>query len=214
MRDCDHGTDRRGWTLLGMTAIQETSEYELWTRAVEGDAGAFGELFDQHRDRVFGHALRALASRHDAEDATAIAFLELWRHRRRVRVVNGSVIGWLLLTTNNVCRNQARSARRYRLALAKLTPEQAHPDPSDELSVEMDRARRAPGVRDAFKQLSARDQDILTLCVLEELTTAEAAFALRIPIGTVKSRLFRARKRMAELMVQSAPDAREQWSPS
>lgn len=197
-----------------MTAAEGTNEDELWARAVEGDAGAFGELFDEHRDRVFGHARRALASRHDAEDTTAIVFLELWRHRRRVRVVNGSVIGWLLVTTNNVCRNQARSARRYRLALAKLSPERAHPDSSDELAVEMDRVRSAPGVRVVFNQLSARDQNILTLCVLEELSTAEAALALRIPIGTVKSRLFRAKKRMAELMVQSAPDAREQWSLS
>ncbi|WP_104165434.1 RNA polymerase sigma factor [Cryobacterium sp. N22] len=195
-----------------MTAARGTNEYEVWGRAVEGDAGAFGELFDEHRDRVFGHALRALASRHDAEDATAIVFLELWRHRRRVRVVNGSVIGWLLVTTNNVCRNQARSARRYRLALSKLSPERSHPDPSDELGAELDRDRKAPGVREIFAQLSARDQDILTLCVLEELTTAEAALALRIPVGTVKSRLYRAKNRMAELMLQSAPDVREGWS--
>lgn len=195
-----------------MTAARGTNEYEVWARAVEGDAGAFGELFDEHRDRVFGHALRALASRHDAEDATAIVFLELWRHRRRVRVVNGSVIGWLLVTTNNVCRNQARSARRYRLALSKLSPERSHPDPTDDLSAELDRARSAPGVREVFAQLSARDQDILTLCVLEELTTAEAALALRIPIGTVKSRLHRAKNRMAELMLQSTPNAREGWS--
>jgi RNA polymerase sigma-70 factor (ECF subfamily) len=195
-----------------MTAARGTNEYAVWARAVEGDAGAFGELFDEHRDRVFGHALRALASRHDAEDATAIVFLELWRHRRRVRVVNGSVIGWLLVTTNNVCRNQARSNRRYRLALSKLSPERSHPDPSDELGVELDRARSAPGVREVFAQLNARDQDILTLCVLEELTTAEAALALRIPIGTVKSRLSRAKNRMAELMLQNAPDVREGWS--
>lgn len=201
-------------TLVDMRAAQGTNEYELWTRAVEGDAAAFGLIFDEHRDRVFGHALRVLASRHDAEDATAVVFFELWRHRRRVRVVNGSIIGWLLVTTNNVCRNQARSARRYRLALAKLSPDQAHPDPSDQLAADMDRAGSAPNVREVFKQLSARDQTILTLCVLEELSGAEAALALNIPLGTVKSRLSRAKKRMAELMVQSAPDIREEWSLS
>jgi RNA polymerase sigma factor (sigma-70 family) len=195
-----------------MTPAGGTNEYELWARAVDGDAAAFGEIFDLHRDRVFGHALRALATRHDAEDVTAIAFLELWRHRRRVRVVNGSIVGWLLVTTNNVCRNQARSARRYRLAIAKLSPEPASPDPTDDTAAGIDRARRAPGVREVFAQLSARDQDILTLCVLEELTCAEAALALRIPIGTVKSRLSRAKTRMADLMVHAAPDAREGWS--
>lgn len=197
-----------------MGTVQGTNEYELWARAVEGDAGAFGEIFDEHRDRVFGHALRSLSSPHDAEDATAVVFFELWRHRRRVRVVNGSIIGWLLVTTNNVCRNQARAARRYRLALAKLSPDQARPDPSEQLAVDMDRAGSAPNVRDVFKQLSVRDQNILTLCVLEELSGAEAALALHIPIGTVKSRLFRAKKRMAELMMQDTPDVREEWSLS
>jgi RNA polymerase sigma-70 factor (ECF subfamily) len=191
---------------------ESASEYELWARAVDGDAEAFGSIFDRHRDRVFGHALRALASPHDAEDVTAMAFLELWRHRARVRVVNGSVIGWLLVTTNNVCRNHARSMRRYRLALSKLSPERPH-DASDDWAADVDAARRAPGVRDVFAQLPARDQDVLTLCVLEELSVAEAAAALRIPEGTVKSRLSRAKKRMAALVLQSTSDLRELRSP-
>ncbi|WP_143466114.1 RNA polymerase sigma factor, partial [Leifsonia sp. NCR5] len=61
-------------------------------------------------------------------------------------------------------------------------------------------------VRDAFAKLSRQDQDVITLCVLEELTTSQAAQALGVPDGTVKSRLSRARKRLAELASPLADD--------
>ena len=56
----------------------------LWERGAAGDGGAFGLIFDLHRDRVFRHAYRILQDVHDAEDASAVAFLELWRRRRRL----------------------------------------------------------------------------------------------------------------------------------
>ena len=187
-------------------------EPALWARAVAGEADAFGALFDRHRDRVFGHALRSLASPHDAEDVTAVVFLELWRHRNRVQPVNGSLIGWLLVTTNNVCRNHVRSARRYRHALSQLSLPRPQHDHADDVLNAIERSRHSSGVRTAFGRLSARDQHILTLCVLEELTHAEAASALNIPIGTVKSRLFRAKKRMSDDVLVHDPDSINTWS--
>jgi RNA polymerase sigma-70 factor (ECF subfamily) len=68
----------------------------LWSRGVDGNGSAFGELFDIHHDRVFRHAYRLVENRHDAEDVTATAFLELWRRRADVRLVDGSVLPWLL----------------------------------------------------------------------------------------------------------------------
>jgi DNA-directed RNA polymerase specialized sigma24 family protein len=61
----------------------------LWRRSLEGDGEAFGALFDRHRDRVFGHACRLADTRQDAEDVVASAFLELWRRRAEVRLVDG-----------------------------------------------------------------------------------------------------------------------------
>lgn len=80
------------------------------------------KLFDRHRDRVFGHACRLVESRYDAEDVTASAFLELWRRRGDVRLVEGSVLPWLLVTTGNVARNSRRGTRRYRQFLSRLPP--------------------------------------------------------------------------------------------
>lgn len=93
---------------------------ELWTRSIGGDSAAFGELFDKHRDRIFRHAFHLIGDVHDAEDALATGFLELWRRRKHVRVVGGSILPWLLITTTNTCRNLQRAARRYRTFIDAL----------------------------------------------------------------------------------------------
>lgn len=172
-------------------------EAETWVRAVSGDPEAFGAIFDLHRDRVFGHSLRLVGSVPDAEDVTALVFLEAWRRRAAVRVVDGSIIGWLLVTANYVVRNQSRTLHRHQIAMAKFPPAVPQSDHADSVLLRLDDRARSSHVRSAFAQLSQRDQDVLTLCVLEELSLTHAAIALRVPIGTVKSRLSRAKRRLA-----------------
>lgn len=168
-----------------------------WEAAVSGDADAFAAIYDQHRDRVFGHAIRLVRNHHDVEDVTALVFLEAWRLRQRVRVVDDSILPWLFVTTNFVVRNFTRTARRHRAAMAKLP---ADLEPDDGITV-IDSAIDSQGqrsqVRLAFAALSQRDQDALMLCVLEALSMREAAAALRVPEGTVKSRQARAKERLA-----------------
>jgi RNA polymerase sigma factor (sigma-70 family) len=181
----------------------QRDESTLWSTAGEGDSAAFGEIFDLHRDRVFGQALRLVRSVHDAEDITAVVFLEAWRRRAAVRIVDGSIIGWLLLTTNYVARNQTRSSRRYRAALAQLPPPEAAPSGSDDVDARLDSRKRESVVHSAFARLNKRDQDVLTLCVVEELTMSAAAAALDVPVGTVKSRLARAKARLGALTTET-----------
>ncbi|MFF1572616.1 RNA polymerase sigma factor [Leifsonia sp. NPDC058292] len=161
-------------------------------------------LFDLHHDRVFRQALRLTASVHDAEDITAVVFLEAWRKRDVMRVVDGSVVGWLLVTTNYVFRNSVRSSRRYRQALEHLPAPEHAPDHSGVVDERIDSDARRGALRAALATLPRRDQDILTLCVLEELSTADAAEALGIAQGTVKSRLSRAKTRLSELLNDAA----------
>lgn len=92
----------------------------LWRRVVEGNGDAFTLIFDRHRDVVFRHASRQFQLSHTAEDVTAMVFYEAWRRRLFVRVVDGSVLPWLLVTTNNVARNQARHEPRPRYLLSRL----------------------------------------------------------------------------------------------
>jgi RNA polymerase sigma factor (sigma-70 family) len=169
----------------------------LWDRARSGDSGAFGVLFDEHRDRVFGQALRLMRSIPDAEDVTALVFLEAWRRRSAVSVVDGSIIGWLLVTTNFVARNTVRTTRRHRAAMATLPSPEHSPDFSPDVDARLDSKDRAAAARGAFARLSKNDQDVITLCVIEELTLPVAATVLDVPVGTVKSRLSRAKRRLA-----------------
>jgi RNA polymerase sigma-70 factor, ECF subfamily len=184
-------------------------EAETWSRARSGDSASFAALFDRHRDRVFGQALRLLRKPHDAEDVTAMVFLEAWRRRDAVRVVDGSIIAWLLVTTNNVVRNHTRSSHRYRLALSKLSEPAPEPDRTPEVDDALDNRARDRMIRDAFAGLPAADQDVITLCVLEQIPLAEAATVLRVPIGTVKSRLSRAKRRLGDLALSTLEPALE-----
>lgn len=108
-----------------------TDDAGPWARSLDGDGAAFAELYDRHRDRVFRHAARLVTSQHDAEDVLAAAFLELWRRRGDVRLVGGSVLPWLLVTTSNVARNVGRGTRRYRTLLDRLPRETTTADAAD-----------------------------------------------------------------------------------
>ncbi|MCU1580825.1 MAG: hypothetical protein QOD72_737 [Acidimicrobiaceae bacterium] len=183
------------------------SEVDLWSRAIDDDAIAFGRVFEMHADRVFGHSLRLTQSAADADDVTALVFLEAWRRRKAVPVIDGSIIGWLLVTANYTARNLARSMRRHRLAMSKLPLLVDEPDPTSAVDHRIDAAANDIGVMVAFSSLSRHDQDVLALCVLEELSLAHAAHALRVPIGTVKSRLSRAKARLARAVRESSVQA-------
>jgi RNA polymerase sigma-70 factor (ECF subfamily) len=162
------------------------SDIDDWARAQSGDAEAFGRVFSRHQARVFRHCLRLLPDLEDARDAVASTFLEAWRRRGAVRMVEGSVIGWLLVTATNVSRNLVRSRRRYSALLASL------PRPvADELGSSTNEV--SSSVRAAVASLPSRQRDVVTLCLLEGFSEADAAASLQVARGTVKSRLSRAR---------------------
>ena len=166
-------------------------EARLWSLARGGDAQAFAAVFDLHRDRVFRHALRLLGSWPDAEDVAASAFLELFRRRGDVRLVNGSVLPWLLVTAANLARNFSRARRRYHEFLERLphTGEAASADAG--MSLDLD-----PGLLRALRQLPDEDVALLALVALEDFAIADAAAALGISAAAAKTRLHRARQRI------------------
>jgi RNA polymerase sigma-70 factor (ECF subfamily) len=175
---------------------QGTDEAE-WVAALDGDGEAFGRIFDRHRDRVRRHGYRLAPTPSDVDDLVAITFLEAWRLRGRVRLVDGSILPWLLVTAANVARNQQRSARRYRALLGKLPVGEAAPDPATLID--------DTGVAAQFDRLPLADRQVLALCVVEGFSEREAASALGVPPGTVKSRLARARRRLAGLITEPSP---------
>jgi RNA polymerase sigma-70 factor (ECF subfamily) len=158
-----------------------------WRAVGEGDPRGLARLFDRHEARLFRHAARLLTDREDAKDAVAIAFFELWRRRTAVRLVDGSPLPWLLNTVSNTARNLERSSRRYRVLLGRARAA----DPSAEM-----RAADESGVLSALRKLPEKEQSVVVLTIMQGYGMSETATALGIPVGTVKSRLSRAKTRL------------------
>lgn len=171
--------------------MMDDSDEAVWARVTTGDARAFGVIWDRHRARVFRH-LRAGAPSADAEDLTAMTFLELWRRRRAVRFVDGSLLPWLIVTARNVARNASRSARRYERFLASLPA----PVPVDGPEKRVDLDERTAAVRAALTHAKPADADLLAMTALEGFTVAEAAAVLGLSESAAKMRLSRLRTRL------------------
>jgi RNA polymerase sigma factor (sigma-70 family) len=192
----------------------EPSDAELWAGARKTDPAPFGQLFDRHADRIYRHCRRQVDSKEEAEDVTSAVFLEAWRRRNDVVFTErDSVLPWLLAVANNAVRNRRRTLRRHRNLLAKLPPMPVEHDHSDQVAAQVDLQRDGEHVLAAFRQLRPAEQDVLALCVWNELSHEEAALALGIPTGTVKSRLARARDRLREL-AERENSKRKRLSPT
>ena len=172
------------------------SDAALILLSSSGTPDAFGALFERHRDRVFRHVFARIGHREEAEDSTAVVFLEAWRRRKSIFLHEGSALPWLLTTANFAVLNRRRSLRRYRRLLEHLPHQQHEDDHAPEVLRSLGLRDEHQRVRQAMGRLRLADQDILTLCIIEELSPAQAADALSIPIGTVKSRLSRAKEKL------------------
>ncbi|POH58489.1 sigma-70 family RNA polymerase sigma factor [Cryobacterium zongtaii] len=175
---------------------------ELWSRSLAGEGDAFGVLYDRHRDRIFRHAYRLSGNRHDAEDILSAAFLELWRRRSKVRLVEDSVLPWLLVTTTNVARNGRRAAFRYSKLLLSLPRGEVVNIHKSEDSYAEDAANVNAAL--ALRSLSPTDMHLVSLVVFEDYSLAAAAAILNITPGAAKTRMHRARRRMRAAIAEGA----------
>jgi RNA polymerase sigma-70 factor (ECF subfamily) len=165
-----------------------------------GDSSAFAELFDSYARAVYNHAFRLTADWSTAEDVMAATFMEAWRLRENVDPEGGSLRPWLLGIATNTARNQYRSNRRYRRAAsAAAAAERAVPDHAEEVADRVDDRRRLATALTALAALRRPEREVIALCLGEGLDYEAAAEALGIPVGTVASRLSRARKKLRAL---------------
>lgn len=189
--------------------MSEQTDADLLFRLSRGDEVAYRELFRRHERATYRVALVMMQSTWDAEEVVASTFLELWRKRDAVRLVDGSVLPWLLTVLSLMAKNHQRGTRRYRKLLARVPHAGTEPDHADEVARTVDALPVTAAVREALAELDARDASILLLCVVQELSTRDAALALGIPDGTVKSRLSRVKARLRSRLNAYAPTPKE-----
>lgn len=156
------------------------------------DPERFGVLYERHAAGVRGFAVSRLGHE-GAEDVTAETFIAAFRIRARFDRTRDSARPWLMGIAVRQIANRKRAERaRYRM-LAALAPEGPTEGPAEAVSHAMAvRSLRGP-LATALARLRAPDRDVLLLMAWADLSYAEAAEALDIPIGTVRSRLNRAR---------------------
>jgi RNA polymerase sigma-70 factor (ECF subfamily) len=187
------------------------ADVALWTDLVRGDAQALGELFDRYSRPVYNFAFRRTASWALAEEVTQATFVSLWRRARSLPGDLSTGRGWLFGIAENECRNAVRGAaraNRLRTRLVDQAGSGADPDHADAVSDRVDAERRMAEVRDLLRRLPAHEQRTIELVVWSGLSMAEAAAAMGVAEGTVKSRLSRARGRLTQLVDAPIPGGR------
>jgi RNA polymerase sigma-70 factor (ECF subfamily) len=176
--------------------VQETSDEALVLSIATGDKQALQVLYGRHNVRVYRFVLRFLNDESSAEDLVSEVFFDVWRQANRFEA-RSQVSTWLLA----IARNKALSALRRR-STEELDDEVAEfiEDPADNPEVTMQKKQRSSLLAECLTQLSAAHREIIDLVYYHEKSIDEVAEIIGVPQNTVKTRMFYARKRIAELM--------------
>jgi RNA polymerase sigma-70 factor, ECF subfamily len=167
---------------------------DLVQRAIAGDRVAFLSIYQRHHDGIFRFARAMTGSIATAEDVTQEVFLEFLRELRRFDPARGSLATYLYAIARNVSRYRLRKERRF---VSLDRPEDRASAGADPVA-SMVASETVTRVRLFIRALPSRYREVLILCDLQGLTYDEAARVLDTPVGTIRSRLHRARVRLGE----------------
>lgn len=188
--------------------LAAASDADLWQRIQKSDADAFAELYRRHLRAVLGFCLRRTAEPALADDLSSTVFLETWRKRERLALTTDSARPLLMGIATNLLRHHWRARRRHADALLRLRGAAERlpgAEEDDETIARLDAQEALRGARQVLDTLPRRELEVLSLVAWADLTYEETAAALRIPVGTVRSRLARARKRIKSAAPQPQP---------
>jgi RNA polymerase sigma-70 factor, ECF subfamily len=171
---------------------------DLMSQTAQGNHQAFAELYDLTERRVYGMVLRVLRSPDHAQEVTQEVYTEVWRQAARYCPDKGSVITWIITMARRRAVDRVRSvssevARESRYAVAA---EPEIDDVWDRASQKQDIER----VRHGLRSLSDAQSQALTLAYYQDLTQSQIAAQLNVPLGTVKTRIRDAMKRLGEAL--------------
>ncbi|MFC1543860.1 RNA polymerase sigma factor [Gemmatimonadota bacterium] len=186
---------------IDQAQLPRMSDEELLSNSLEGNRVAFDLLIDRYYDRLYGYLLRFLKDPEMAEDLLQETFLRVWRKRGDFKHI-ASFSTWIYTIAGNLARSEWRRRKRWRML--RLGPGETEDDPDIELpdpkaqtdtKVENELAVRA--LAEAVQKLPERYRQVVILRDMQGMTYEEIAGIVRVPVGTVKSRLNRGR-----LMIQ------------
>ena len=182
----------------------------LVRRCVAGDAAAWEEIVQQYHRRIYNICYRFTGSGSDAEDLTQEVFIKMYRTLSTYDVGRGAFITWVTTMTRNLLVDHFRKGKQERLTDSLDTTASDHEDamplgdripdqgPSPDTKVQSREAGQA--VHEALQRLSPELREAVILRDLQDMDYREIATALRVPEGTVKSRINRGRAELARLL--------------
>lgn len=177
-------------------------DVQLIDRYLAGDVQAFNELMEAHEDRVFGICMRMMQDREAALDATQDTFLTVFRKADRYQA-KAAFSTWLYRVAVNTCYDHLRRRKRKQADPLPDTHDPVDRTANDEYhAIEM-----RPDIEAALADLSPEFRAAVVLVDLQGMSLDQAADTLDVPTGTVKSRLFRARKQLSERLGNLTPDS-------
>ena len=188
-----------------VTAVEVAADHEL-IRLSAADPEVFGQIFDRHASTIHRYLARRVG-RTLADDLTAETFLIAFRGRDKYDMSHINCRPWLYGIAANLLRGHQRAEIRQYRALARTGIDPAYSDGAFDASE--NRVIAAGQVRDLaalLAKLPAGERDVLTLVSQAQLSYPEVARALDIPVGTVRSRLHSARKRIRKAFPDLAPE--------
>jgi len=199
-----------GLNLESLNSSNLVADEQLVAAARAGDQDAFAQLVRRHEDQVFTMALRLLCNREDARDLAQEVFLTVYQSLERFRG-EAQFRTWLYRVTINRCRDEIRRRSTIKHTRPVSLDRMMGGDEERAASVEPASRDAAPEavargheteriVQDAIGQLAEELREAIVLRDVRDLAYDEMAQVLDIPVGTVRSRLNRARTRLAELL--------------
>ena len=185
--------------------LSSADERALVRSAQQGDMAAFEELVARHRDKIYARAYSMMKNEEEAIDLSQEAWVKGWQRLKQFQG-DSSFVTWMTRIVINLCLDQLRKQKRHRSESIEMMEEESGGverqmpiivvNPTERL----ERSELRQRIDKALAQLSVEHRTVLILHEFEELEYKEIAKRMQCSIGTVMSRLFYARRKMANLM--------------
>lgn len=173
----------------------------LVARASRGDVGAFGKLYDEYADRIYGYARARGRGVHDAEDITATVFLKAWESIGGYDERGVPFSAWLFRIARNAMIDDHRRSGRIPVPVEDPEPEGVIEGPEHEVLLRADAAR----LREAVCELTAEQASVIALRYWWDLSLKETAFALDRSENAIKALQHRAVRTLARMLREDGP---------
>src|SRR5687768_337226 len=190
----------------------EVPDVKLVRRAQRGDMVSFEELLLRHRDKIYARAFSMMRNEEEAVDLSQEAWVKGWQRLKQFQG-DSSFVTWMTRIVINLCLDQLRKQKRQRAESIELMEEESGgverqmPTVTINPTAGLERKELRARIDKALGQLSHEHRTVLILHEFEELEYKEIAKRMECSIGTVMSRLFYARRKMANLMTSYKREA-------